>query len=131
MVRQYNRHTCVTYCLPISHTKLGRCTSCLVWCTTPSSQWGNCATTNVALHSLRIKWQSPEIEKNVMYGSRDPKSRLWRVDLKQKIAPNISQCNHAHDNTNQKYLINYLYAACFSPVKSTWNKAIKNGNFSS
>jgi hypothetical protein len=61
--------------------------------------------------------------KNVMYGSRDPKSRLWRVDLKQKIAPNISQCNHAHDNNNQKDLIN--------PVKSTWIKAIKNGNFSS
>jgi hypothetical protein len=69
--------------------------------------------------------------KNVMYGSRDHKSRLWRVDLKQKIAPNISQCNHAHDNNNQKDLINYLHAACFSPVKSTWIKAIKNGNFSS
>jgi hypothetical protein len=69
--------------------------------------------------------------KNVMYGSRDPKSRLWRVDLKQKIAPNISQCNHAHDTNNQKDLIHYLHAACFSPVKSTWIKAIKNGNFSS
>jgi hypothetical protein len=66
-----------------------------------------------------------------MYGSRDPKSRLWRVNLKQKIEPEIVQCNHAHDNNNQKGLINYLHAACFSPVKSTWIKAIKNGNFSS
>jgi hypothetical protein len=65
-----------------------------------------------------------------MYGSRDPKSRLWRVDLKQKIAP-ISQRKNAHDNNNQKDLINYLHAACFSPVKSTWIKAIKNGNSSS
>jgi hypothetical protein len=47
------------------------------------------------------------------------------------MKPNISQCNHAHDNNNQKDLINYLHAACFSPVKSTWIKAIKNGNFSS
>jgi hypothetical protein len=31
----------------------------------------------------------------------------------------------------KKDLINYLHAACFSPVKSTWIKAIKNGNFSS
>jgi hypothetical protein len=69
--------------------------------------------------------------KNVMYGSRDPKSRLWRVNLKQKMTPKIPQCNHAHDNNNQKDLINYLHAACFSPVKSTWIKAIKNGNFSS
>jgi hypothetical protein len=28
-------------------------------------------------------------------------------------------------------LINYLHATAFSPVKSTWIKAIKNGNFSS
>jgi hypothetical protein len=69
--------------------------------------------------------------KNVMYGSRDPKSRLWRVSLKQKCEPEIVQCNHAHDNNNQKDLINYLHAACFSPVKSTWIKAIQNGIFSS
>jgi hypothetical protein len=30
-----------------------------------------------------------------------------------------------------KDLINYLHAACFSPVKSTWITAIKNGNVSS
>jgi hypothetical protein len=62
-----------------------------------------------------------------MYGSRDPKSRLWRVDLKQKIEHEIVQCNHAHDNHNQKDLINYLHVACFSPVKSPWIKAIKMG----
>jgi hypothetical protein len=66
-----------------------------------------------------------------MYGSRDPKSRLWRVDLKQKMTPKMSQCNHAHYNSNQKDVINYLHAACLSPVKSTWIKAIKNGIFSS
>jgi hypothetical protein len=69
--------------------------------------------------------------KDVMYGSRDPKSRPWRVNLKQKMKPEIVQCNHAHDTNNQKYLINYLHAACLSPVKSTWIKAIKNGNLSS
>jgi hypothetical protein len=69
--------------------------------------------------------------EHVMYGSRDPKSRLWRVNLKQKFETKHVQCNHAHDNNNQKDLINYLHAACFSPVKSTWIAAIKNGNFSS
>jgi hypothetical protein len=66
-----------------------------------------------------------------MYGFRDPKSRLWRVDLKQRFETNQVQFNHAHDNSNQKDLINYLHAACFSPVKSTWITAIKNGNFTS
>jgi hypothetical protein len=63
--------------------------------------------------------------KNVMNGSRDPKSRLWQVNLKQKMKTEIVQCNHAHDNNKQKDLINYLHAACFSPVKSTWINAIK------
>jgi hypothetical protein len=70
-------------------------------------------------------------QKCLMYGSRDPKSRLWRVDLKKRFETNQVQCNHAHDNINQKGLINYLHAACFSPVKSTWISAIKNGNFTS
>jgi hypothetical protein len=65
----------------------------------------------------------------VMRGSRDTKSRLWRFDLKQKFEKHEVKCNHAHDNNSQKALINYLHAACFSPVKSTWITAIKNGNF--
>jgi hypothetical protein len=70
-------------------------------------------------------------EKLVMYGSRDPKSRLWRVDLKKRFETNQVQCKHEHDNSNQKDLFYYLHAACFSPVKSTWTTAIRNGNFSS
>jgi hypothetical protein len=53
-----------------------------------------------------------------MYGSQDPKSRLWRVNLKQKFEPKTVQCNHAHENNNKKDLINYLHAACFSNSKS-------------
>jgi hypothetical protein len=54
---------------------------------------------------------------------------LWRVDLKKKFETKNAQCNHAHENSNQKDFINYLHAACFSPVASTWIKAIKNGHF--
>jgi hypothetical protein len=64
-----------------------------------------------------------------MRGSRDPKSRLWRVDLKQKFEKHEIQCNHETENNNQKDLVNYLHAACFSPVKSTCITAIKNENF--
>jgi hypothetical protein len=56
---------------------------------------------------------------------------LWRVDLKQRFEIKQVQCNHAHDNSNQKDLVNYLHAACFSPIKSTWITAIKNGHFTS
>jgi hypothetical protein len=66
-----------------------------------------------------------------VYGSRDPRSRLWIVDFKHKFETKHEQCNQAHYNSNQKDLINYLHAACFSPVKSTWITAIKNGHFTS
>jgi hypothetical protein len=69
--------------------------------------------------------------KSVMYEAQDPRSRLWRVDLKQRFETNQVQCKHAHDNSTQKDLINYLHAVYFSPVKSTWISAIKNGNFTS
>jgi hypothetical protein len=64
-------------------------------------------------------------EKCVMYGSQDLRSRLWGVYLKKRFETNQVQCNHAHDNSNQKDSINYLHAACFSPVKSTWITAIE------
>jgi hypothetical protein len=51
--------------------------------------------------------------------------------LKHRFETNQVQCNHAHDNSDQKDLINYLHAACFSPVKSTWITSIKNGHFTS
>jgi hypothetical protein len=51
--------------------------------------------------------------------------------MKQRFEKNQVQFNHAHDNSNQKDLINYLHDACFSPVKSTWITAIKNGHFTS
>jgi hypothetical protein len=82
--------------------------------------------------SVTFTQEQVTVSKNrkcVMYGSRDPISRSWRVDLKKRFETNQVQCNHAHDNNNQKDLINYLHAACLSPVKSTWITAIKNGNF--
>jgi hypothetical protein len=65
----------------------------------------------------------------VMYGSRYSKSRLWQVDLKKRFETKQVQCIHAHDNSNQKDLINYLHDACFSPVKSTWITEIKKWKF--
>jgi hypothetical protein len=67
-----------------------------------------------------------------MLGSQDPHLRLWRVYLKKRAKlVHKSECNHAHETSNQKKIINCLHAACFSPVKSTWITAINNGNFTS
>jgi hypothetical protein len=54
------------------------------------------------------------------------------VNLKEAVTSvRKSECNHAHDNSNQKELIKYLNAACFSPTKLTWITAITNRNFTS
>jgi hypothetical protein len=71
-------------------------------------------------------------EKSVMSGVRDQKSRLWRVALQETQKSNYKNaCNHAHETSNSKELINYLHATAFSPVQSSWIKAIKNGKKSS
>jgi hypothetical protein len=65
-----------------------------------------------------------------MLGSRNPHSRLWRVNLKEEATPVWkSECNHAHDTSSQKELINDLHAAPPSPVELTWITAIKHGFF--
>jgi hypothetical protein len=70
--------------------------------------------------------------KSVFSGIRNQQSRLWRVDLKEAPTSNYKPaCNHAHGTSNLKDLISYIHATAFSPVKSTWIKAIKNGNFAS
>jgi hypothetical protein len=66
-----------------------------------------------------------------MLGARDPQSGVWRVNLKNAKMAIQSIYNHAHETSSQKELINYLHAACFSTVKSTWIAAIENGNFTS
>jgi hypothetical protein len=80
----------------------------------------------------REKEEVTKDEKCVMSGLHHTQSRLWKVNLNKsmKLARN-AECSRAHDNSIHKELINYLHAACFSPVKSTWIQAIKNGNFTS
>jgi hypothetical protein len=68
----------------------------------------------------------------VMPGIRYQRSLLRRVALQETPKSNYKNaCNHAHETSNFKELTNYIHAAAFSPVKSTWIKAIQNVNFSS
>jgi hypothetical protein len=80
----------------------------------------------------RNKVEVTKDRKCGMSGIRDQQSRLWRADLEETSKTKYSPvCNHAHETSNLKELINYLHATVFSPVKSTCIKAIKNGNFAS
>jgi hypothetical protein len=83
------------------------------------------------VHSHLHTRPSHSHQKQEMRTARILRSQITPVEtfLKQKFEKHEIQCTHAHDNNTQKYLINYLHAECFSPVKSSWITAIKNGNF--
>ena len=59
---------------------------------------------------------------------------MWEVVIGTKKKPSQSLkdakvVNHVLDNGTKSEIIQFLHAACFSPVPSTWKKAIKAGYF--
>eukprot|EP00978_Attheya_sp_CCMP212_P032292 scaffold125437_cov29-Attheya_sp.AAC.1 len=63
---------------------------------------------------------------------------MWEVDIgnqprknKQQQPPPIAHINNVLADATKPELAKYYHAACFSPVKSTWVKAIKKGSFKS
>ena len=77
----------------------------------------------------------------ILQGWRENKlPRLWRVplipDTKQKgiyttTSQNKPEANNVYDLPSVEALVRYMHAAAGFPVRSTWLKAIKNGNFNS
>ena len=87
--------------------------------------------------------------KTILTGYRNPRDGLWDIPLQavpshQALLPNpavplststrVPQKHHTMQVIIRKNqpacdLVKYLHAACFSPVKSTWLKAIKNNQF--
>ena len=66
--------------------------------------------------------------------------RLWRVALgSNKIqkepytttSQKIPEASNVYDLPSMEALVRYMHAAAGSPVRYTWLKAIKNGNFNS
>ena len=66
-------------------------------------------------------------DKLVLKGPRLPNG-LWALPLNQS-PPTQHKSNLALDNKTKQDLVMFLHAAAFSPVESTWIKAIQNGHF--
>ena len=79
--------------------------------------------------------------KPILQGWRENKlPRLWQFalspdDRKEKIYTTKSQegpeANSVYDLPSVEALVRYMHAAAGFPVKSTWIKAIKHGNYNS
>jgi hypothetical protein len=90
-------------------------------------------------HGCEIVFSAPIVTvrkggTSLFVGWRDHASGLWRIDLTGQPTNTLSRPNAANNVYKKRSIsdiIAYLHAACFSPVKDTWLKAIAAGNFSS
>lgn len=78
-----------------------------------------------------------ELGQRIILGWRDPVTKLWCIPIAQSndwIPPTSSDGEELVANVYEipsfKEAIQYLHAAAGFPVKSTWIKAVKNGNYS-
>jgi hypothetical protein len=69
---------------------------------------------------------------SLFVGRRDYSTGIWIIDLAVKPVCTVSRHNSAYNVYEQRSIsdtIDYLHAACFSPVKDTWINAIEVVNF--
>ena len=73
----------------------------------------------------------------ILTGQRDLHTGLWRIPLTDATTNNIPkapaslQCHNAYQTNKIPELIQFLHATAFSPVPTTWIRAIQRGFFQS
>jgi hypothetical protein len=67
----------------------------------------------------------------ILQGCKSRGEKLWTVSTKNKMRKERSkeQANNAYNLPSISQTVKYLHAAVGFPVKDTWTKAIKAGNF--
>ncbi len=72
----------------------------------------------------------------VLHGVRNNSDGLWDIEIPYKLPPTRQSSKQLlsviiPNQTTRNDLINFFHGACFSPLISTFLKAVKNGNFQS
>jgi hypothetical protein len=74
-------------------------------------------------------------DRLLLEGPRDPQTNLWLLPLCPNPSPLHPQdapahvSYHAHQTSSKSELLQYLHACAYSPVPSTWKKAIDNNQY--
>eukprot|EP00978_Attheya_sp_CCMP212_P005970 scaffold13447_cov59-Attheya_sp.AAC.3 len=85
---------------------------------------------------IEKKYQ-PIVTNPIITGDRNVTTGMWDIDLGQTTSPKqpnqqaLPTINNVLTEATKPQLIQYYHAACFSPVQSTWIRAIKRGAFKS
>jgi hypothetical protein len=83
------------------------------------------------------KSYQPIVTNPIITGDRNVTTGMWEIDLGRTSSPKQSNnqalpvINNVLAEATKPQLIQYYHAACFSPVQSTWIKAIQRGAFKS
>jgi hypothetical protein len=68
-------------------------------------------------------------ELQILKGARDLDTGLWQINLrKEHQQPQLAVANNVYELRNTGELVNYLHKAVFSPTKSAFLQAVKNGH---
>jgi hypothetical protein len=68
-------------------------------------------------------------ELQILKSARDLDTGLWRINLlKEHQQPQQAEENNVYELRNTGALVNYLHKAMFSPTKSAFLQAVKNGH---
>jgi hypothetical protein len=68
-------------------------------------------------------------ELQILRGAQDLDTGLWRINLrKEHKQPQLAVENNIYELRNTGVLVNYLHKAMFSPTKSAFLQAFKNGH---
>jgi hypothetical protein len=68
-------------------------------------------------------------ERQILKGARDLDTGLWRINLrKEHQQPQQAVANNVDELRNTGASVNYLHKAIFSPTKSAFLQAVKNGH---
>jgi hypothetical protein len=65
----------------------------------------------------------------ILRGARDLDTGLWRINLRKKYQQTQQEvANKVYELRNTGALVNYLHKSMFSPTKSAFLQAVKNGH---
>ena len=69
----------------------------------------------------------PDSSDHVHIGTRNRSKNLWTMNLQDNCSLKVNYTNNAYTHKILTNLVTYLHQAAFSPVPSTWIKAIDTG----
>jgi hypothetical protein len=74
----------------------------------------------IGVHNNHGGYRIPVVQQRGRWQPRHPSKKAWQA---------LQQANSVYNLPSTEQAVTWMHAVCGYPVKSTWTKAIKSGNF--